>query len=108
MDNRVDYTQGSEKQLEKYAEDNYEKSYEEIYPHKESSLPAQDPLAHRATHMRCKTCMWFVLKDFSNALLDRPNGNLGRCRRHAPGANGFVPVFELDWCGDHRLDESKV
>jgi hypothetical protein len=49
--------------------------------------------------------MWFAAKE-SPAKDDR--GVLGRCRKHAPSMNGFVPVFEMDWCGDHRLDESKI
>ena len=37
-----------------------------------------------------------------------PKPRLGRCRRHAPTMNGFVPTFETDWCGDHRLDENAL
>jgi hypothetical protein len=33
---------------------------------------------------------------------------VGRCRRHAPTMNGYPVVFEDDWCGDHKLDESKI
>jgi hypothetical protein len=33
---------------------------------------------------------------------------LGRCRRHAPTMSGYPVVTPLDWCGDHKLDESKV
>ena len=57
-----------------------------------------DPWAHRAAHMRCVSCMWFA-----------PKGDaLGRCRRHAPTLSGYPAVFESDWCGDHKLDETKI
>jgi len=70
-----------------------------------------DPWAHRSTGMQCRTCMWFVTKvAISN---QGPDGEakLGRCRRHSPAAGqklGFPVVFPHDWCGDHKLDESKV
>lgn len=71
-----------------------------------------DPWKHRAIGMRCHSCMWFVVKaqqpDTPQPPSNSANGSLGRCRRHAPSATGFVPVFERDWCGDHRLDENKV
>lgn len=57
-----------------------------------------DPWRHRSAGMRCKTCMWFVPK----------NEAVGRCRRHAPTMNGFPAVYEADWCGDHKLDETKL
>lgn len=57
-----------------------------------------DPWAHRSEGMRCSTCMWFVQKG---------NGNVGRCRRHAPTMSGYPVVFVHDWCGDHKLDETK-
>lgn len=81
---------------------------------------SNDPWRHRSKGMRCRTCMWFVVKAFavknsgdapiSMEAVKPPsiNGRLGRCRRHAPGPNGFPPVFENDWCGDHRLDENKT
>ncbi len=68
-------------------------------------MMADDPWKHRSAGMKCRTCMWFAAKE-SPAKDDR--GVLGRCRKHAPSMNGFVPVFEMDWCGDHRLDESKI
>ena len=80
-----------------------------------------DNWKHRSQGMKCNTCIWFVVKnlpsDESNGnskaecgtcKAPDPRGKLGRCRRHAPSANGFVPVFESDWCGDHRLDENKI
>lgn len=63
-------------------------------------LNTLDPWEHRSEHMRCKTCVWSVLK--------KPSKKVGRCRRHAPMMNGFPVIFTNDWCGDHRLDETKV
>jgi len=63
------------------------------------SAGSKDPWAHRSDNMRCKTCMWFALKG---------TGNVGRCRRHAPTISGYPVVFVSDWCGDHKLDETKV
>lgn len=60
----------------------------------------QDNWQHRSSNMICETCMFFVPK--------ADNLELGRCRRHAPSANGFVPIFTTDWCGDHRLDGAKI
>lgn len=60
----------------------------------------RDPWAHRSEGMRCGTCMWFVGKG--------EDAKLGRCRRHAPTMNGYPVVYPTDWCGDHKLDESKI
>ena len=57
----------------------------------------KDPWIHRSSGMKCGSCMWFVEK-----------GKLGRCRRHAPTMNGYPVVFMRDWCGDHKLDETKI
>ena len=48
--------------------------------------------------------MWFALK----VPVEGEPGSLGRCRRHAPTMSGYPAVFEADWCGDHKLDETKV
>lgn len=56
--------------------------------------------------MRCSTCMWFVSKERTD--LTVPVASIGRCRRHAPTMNGYPVVFTNDWCGDHKLDESKL
>ena len=73
---------------------------------------SNDPWKHRSFGLRCKTCMWFVPKSVFKTTEDgvsvESDSALGRCRRHAPNANGFIPVFESDWCGDHRLDENKT
>lgn len=60
---------------------------------------SEDPWAHRAISMRCATCMWFAKKG---------EGDLGRCRRRAPELSGYPAVFVTDWCGDHKLDETKL
>ena len=82
---------------------------------------ATDNWKHRSAGMKCMTCMWYVPKV---VLYDKvecsPQGfmtasptehtELGRCRRHAPmsGGNGWPVVFEGDWCGDHKIDETKI
>jgi hypothetical protein len=64
-----------------------------------------DPWIHRAKHMKCVTCMWYAQK--MNGGPPRPE--VGRCRRHAPvsGGHGYPVVYPADWCGDHKLDETK-
>jgi len=64
-----------------------------------------DPWKHRASGMKCITCMWFVRK--ASAVVLSGNG-IGRCRRHAPTMNGYPVVYDNDWCGDHKLDENKI
>lgn len=44
--------------------------------------------------------MWFVAKGTDSIL--------GRCRKRAPTLNGYPAVFKNDWCGDHKLDETKL
>jgi hypothetical protein len=60
--------------------------------------------------------MWFVEKlsepkgktiDGREVVSDS-RGPLGRCRRHAPTMQGFPATFVVDWCGDHKLDESRL
>ena len=63
-----------------------------------------DPWMHRSKKMKCATCMWFTQK---GAITDESWG-LGRCRRHAPTLNGYPVVYNTDWCGDHKIDETKV
>ncbi len=73
-----------------------------------------DNWKHRSQGMRCRTCMYMVLKmpmqtqPTSNDPGVELKGELGRCRRHAPTMAGFPAVFETDWCGDHKLDENKI
>jgi hypothetical protein len=57
-----------------------------------------DNWGNRVMGMLCVRCVYFVPK----------NDKLGRCRRHSPTINGFPPVFQTDWCGDHKLDEGKI
>lgn len=72
---------------------------------------SRDPWVHRSANMRCRTCMYFVRK-IAAASEPQPgagvSGILGRCRRHAPTMSGFPAVFEHDWCGDHKIDETKA
>jgi len=60
-----------------------------------------DPWKHRSKGMCCATCMWYVEKGKSK-------NNFGRCRRHSPSMSGYPAVFGNDWCGDHKLDETKL
>lgn len=60
---------------------------------------ADDPWKHRSKGMVCGTCMWFIIKG---------EGPLGRCRKRAPTMDGYPAVFVNDWCGDHKLDETKL
>ena len=63
----------------------------------------------RSAVMKCQICMWFVPKV---AGVNQEDGTMptkvGRCRRRAPTMNGYPVVFETDWCGDHKLDETKI
>jgi len=70
----------------------------------------RDPWKNRNRMIKCNTCIYFVIKDSINKGEEYPReyGYIGRCRRHAPSIIGFPVVFELDWCGDHRLDENAV
>ena len=64
---------------------------------------AEALLANDQSRMRCKTCMWFVGKAVPVGVK-----SIGRCRRHAPSMNGYPVVYENDWCGDHKVDETNV
>lgn len=74
-------------------------------------VQVNDAWKHRSLSMRCKTCMFWVEKRCDD---DRPDpsksavGALGRCRRHAPTMAGWPAVFQMDWCGDHKLDENRI
>jgi hypothetical protein len=63
-----------------------------------------DPWIHRASKMLCTTCMYYAMKNNQGA----PRPEIGRCRRRAPTMNGFPVVYPADWCGDHKLDETKA
>ncbi len=58
----------------------------------------EDNWENRSEGMKCVTCMKYVPKK---------NG-LGRCRHNAPTDKGWAPVFETDYCFQHRLDENKI
>jgi len=60
----------------------------------------KDNWEHRSKGMLCGTCMHFATK--------APCTTFGRCRKHAPTMTGFPAVFSTDWCGDHKLDETKI
>lgn len=65
--------------------------------------PPRDPWAGRIQGLHCETCIWYVRKAAAG-----DNIEVGRCRRHAPTMAGYPVVFPSDWCGDHRLDETKA
>ena len=67
----------------------------------EKAEESVDPWKHRSKFMRCSSCMWFVEK-----VATTPT-NVGRCRKHAPSMGGYPVVYQNDWCGDHRVDETK-
>ena len=73
---------------------------------------SDDPWANRSSHMKCRTCMWFVEKSSGSSTAPAPETNLGRCRRHAPAMGGYPAmsgypvVFKDDWCGDHKINEN--
>jgi len=67
---------------------------------------SEDLWIHRARNMHCSFCMWYLPKREEGKTME--NTKLGRCRRHAPTMNGFPVMYPHDWCGDHRLDETKI
>jgi hypothetical protein len=64
----------------------------------------EDPWIHRASRMRCNTCMYYVIKQIEST---RIGPEIGRCRRRAPTINGYPVVFPSDLCWDHKLEETK-
>ena len=64
---------------------------------------SNDPWKHRSKGMCCATCMWYVKK-----VSDESKVEIGRCRKNAPTMNGYPAVFPTDWCGAHKLDETKL
>lgn len=67
----------------------------------------KDPWKHRSAGMTCATCMWYVEKAVP-PITKVGYQRIGRCRRHAPSMNGYPVVYPVDWCGDHKLDETKL
>ncbi len=62
-------------------------------------MAVKDPWKHRSKGMTCATCMWSISKAESK---------IGRCRRRAPTMSGYPVIYPADWCGDHKLDETKI
>ncbi len=60
--------------------------------------PIDDNWRNRSANMKCRTCMWFAPKQ----------GTIGRCRRRSPTMSGWPVMFDTDWCGDHKLNESAL
>lgn len=79
---------------------------------------AGDNWGHRADNMKCRTCMYFVPKVVYSispgpepvelANVTNPESKVGRCRRNAPTMKGWPVLFADDWCGEHKLDETKI
>ena len=59
----------------------------------------KDNWEHRSEGMQCRTCMWFM---------EKGDGSIGRCRKRAPTLGGWPVMIPTDWCGDHKLDETKI
>jgi hypothetical protein len=74
-------------------------------PREKGEIKMQDPWEGRNAGMRCKSCVFFCPK---GTFANEAKGAFGRCRRNAPTLKGFVPVWGMDWCGEHRLDENKL
>jgi len=66
-----------------------------------------DNWKHRSSKMVCGTCMWFAHK-LMPYKAEPGVVSIGRCRKKAPTLNGWPVLYENDWCGDHKLDETKV
>lgn len=71
-----------------------------------SKIENEDNWEHRSKTMRCKTCMWHVLKN--PGFKSPTKGRIGRCRKNAPTLGGWPVTWEMDWCGDHKLDSEKL
>lgn len=69
----------------------------------EDAIERRDLWAHRSEGMRCRTCMWYCPK-----MVLEVRKRVGRCRRHAPTMSGYPVVYDSDWCGDHKLNESSL
>jgi hypothetical protein len=61
-------------------------------------LDGKDNWRGRSKGMKCSSCIYFVSKTV----------NIGRCRRNAPTMSGWPVLFPGDWCGNHKLDETKI
>lgn len=56
-----------------------------------------DGIAPKPELVCCETCTYSF-----------GEGAVGQCRRHAPGPAGFPVIFDNGWCGDHRMDPTRV
>ncbi len=78
--------------------------------HMASVRVQEDNWAHRSDAMRCRTCMFYVPKtggrEIVPGVVDRQE--IGRCRHSAPTLKGWPAIFPTDWCGAHKLDETKI
>ena len=52
--------------------------------------------------------MWYVEKGETIAVPSDVKGTFGRCRKRSPTLDGWPAMFSTDWCGDHKLDETKI
>lgn len=68
-----------------------------------------DNWRNRRKSMICSSCMFFVAKTIESKKGLLEDSKVGRCRRHCPVVQeGYPVVFDNDFCGDFKLDESKV
>jgi len=65
-----------------------------------------DNWQHRSAEMRCRTCMFYVPKGREGYEGNR--AHIGRCRHSAPTLKGWPAIYPTDWCGAHKLDETKI
>jgi len=68
---------------------------------------AEDNWKHCGARMKCQTCMFYVPKaqTFVESV-DHPQ--IGRCRERSPTIKGWPAVYPGDWCGAHKIDETKL
>ncbi len=65
----------------------------------------EDNWQNRNGRMKCTSCVFFVEKGNNGVAIA---AMIGRCRKRAPTLNGWPVMFSTDWCGDHKLDETKI
>jgi len=67
----------------------------------------EDNWQHRSAEMRCRTCTFYVPKVVGIAGSES-GAEIGRCRHSAPTSQGWPAIYPSDWCGQHKIDESKI
>lgn len=69
----------------------------------------RDNWRNRKDRMICARCIWYSSKSFNESGRVQLTP-IGRCRRHAPcqAVIGWPTVYDSDWCGDFKLDETKA